>query len=152
MRAALRMTSSSSSSLTARSRTITPLAGTSSMPSGAQLLTRGDGDVIGLEGDRRLRQLAQAAPDVAHERPLRRNDLHTVHRTGRLHVAPVGEKNHAVATDGEGRVRAFEACEPADVDRVRDEEAGSPDAVERAEEPLDAMRHEACASQSSASL
>ena len=64
-------------------------------------------------------ELGERAGDVA----LRLGDLDVLDRAGRFEVAKVGvERRRALGLDEQGAVRALEARQVADVDRVRDEE------------------------------
>ncbi len=98
-----------------------------------------DGDVVGLEGDRRSGQLFETRAQPAEQITLDLDDLDAFQRSCRLDVAAVGREDDAVPGGDEGWVRALEAREVPDVDRPGDEEAPRAKTVELGSQARDAI-------------
>ena len=106
-----------------------------------QGLVAGDGDVVGLERDWGFTQLAKPRSEPAQQVPLGLHQLDPIKLLGGLHIAAVRGQYEPVAADDEGCVRALEAREIADVDRLRDEETAGAESVERGLQATPAVGH-----------
>ncbi len=102
---------------------------------------RGHGDDVGVERDRSLGELAELRAQESEDVAVGLDDLEAAERFRRLDVAAVRRQHEAVAADQDRGVRAREAREVADVDRIRDEERGCAQGVELAAQELDPGVH-----------
>src|SRR3954447_26843602 len=96
---------------------------------GAERLPRRIGKMVSLEADRPR----QALGEVPQERAARLLEAYAVDCTRRLRIAKVREEPNAVGLDEQRSVRALEAEQVLDVDRIRNEEWF----LERRAQPVD---------------
>ena len=116
-------------------------------------LVLGDGDVIGLERHPTLGEVPELPGDPRGDVALGLQGLDPVHVPCRLDVSPVGCEDDPVGADQTRCVRALEARQPEDVDRVRDEKALGAEAVQLRDQAVDSgPTHRGAARSSSASL
>jgi hypothetical protein len=85
---------------------------------GSELLVPRIREVVGLEGDGRLRELGEDTRNPRSEFPVDDDGLDTLHAAGRLRIAPIREQQDLLVSHQHKSVRALEAREVTDVDRV----------------------------------
>src|SRR6185437_8260673 len=105
-------------------------------PAFAELLGERPGQDVRLEADPALQLLREPADQHA----LGLHRLDSLARACRLDVAEVGEEPRPLRLDEQGDVRAVEAGQIEDVDRVRDEKR----LLEELAQPFDPFTHALC--------
>ncbi len=105
---------------------------------------RGDGDVVGLEGELERPELAKTRAEPHVHVALRLQHLDVLEGARGVEVAVVGGEQRSVACDDDRGVRALQPGQVVDVRRVRDEEALDLENVELAAELVDAVGAHVC--------
>jgi hypothetical protein len=101
-----------------------------------------DRDVVGLEGDRRVRESSELRRDSGQEVALDDLGLDLLDRPGGFRIAPVGHQHDALAFHEHKGIRALEPGQVADVHRVGDEERCDIEPLHLCAQALDPAVHD----------
>jgi hypothetical protein len=112
-------------------------------PVGRELGMARHGQVVSLEGDRRVGEARQVGGDPGDEVALDEDDVDALDGARRVGVAPVRHEHDVLVFHEHKCIRALETGQITDVDGVGGEERSGLDPVELGAQPLDARVHEA---------